>query len=70
MWLLKRNSKPEEAPAAGPTITGDDDEVPVPDSDIGDLSSALAPTLMIKQSCQMTIYLMTTTCSMTYLPQI
>ena len=43
MWLLKRNSKPDEAPAAGPTITADNDEVPVPDSDIGDLSSALAP---------------------------
>ena len=42
MWLLKRNSKPEEAPAAAPTITADNDEVPVPDSDIGDLSSALA----------------------------
>ena len=43
MWLLKRNSKPDEAPAAAPTITADNDEVPVPDSDIGDLSSFLAP---------------------------
>ncbi|WP_308469229.1 FimV/HubP family polar landmark protein, partial [Alteromonas sp. KUL150] len=45
MWLLKRNSKPEEAPSAGPTITANDDDIPVPDADIGDLSSALAPDL-------------------------
>merc|ERR1712137_127987 len=45
VWLLKRNSKPEETPSTGPKITADDDEIPVPDSDIGDLSSALAPDL-------------------------
>ena len=45
MWLLKRNSKPEEEPSPGPTITSESDDVPVPDADIGDLSSALAPDL-------------------------
>ena len=56
MWLLKRNNKPEEAPAAGPTITADNDEVPVPDSDIGDLSSALAPFIAYRQA-QKNVYL-------------
>ena len=42
-WLLKRNSKPQESPSA--TNTSNDEEVPVPESDLGDLSSALAPDL-------------------------
>ncbi|MEC8376805.1 MAG: FimV/HubP family polar landmark protein, partial [Pseudomonadota bacterium] len=40
-WLLKRNSTPQQAPETTPPITAGNDDVPVPESDVADLSSAL-----------------------------